>query len=111
MLRSALIAICLTAVGATAVAGDHNRSRHDDRGAQHYRQAPPARVYRAPPRVVHAPPRVVYVPARPVRYYAPPPRVYAAPAWYPAPAAYYPAPVQVYGGQPSLGIQLYIPLK
>jgi hypothetical protein len=106
------MALALTAVGATAVAGDRDDYRRHDRGNKHYQQydrhAPPghySKHYRQPPRHVH------YVPARPV-YYRPPPRVYyPAPGYYPAAQAYYPVPVHAYGGQPSLGIQLYIPLK
>lgn len=104
MLRTALMALTLTTVGATAVAGDDDYRRHD-RGDRYYQQydrhVPPGHYrkhHRKPPRHVH------YVPARPV-YYGPPPRVY-----YPR-QTYYPAPVHGYGGQPSLGIQLYIPLK
>lgn len=111
MLRTALMALALTAVGATAVAGDRDDYRRYDRGQKYYQQydrhAPPGHYkkhYRKPPRHVY------YVPARPV-YYRPPPRMYyPAHGYYPA-QGYYPVPVHAYGGQPSLGIQLYIPLK
>lgn len=116
MIRSALIAIALTAVGATAFAGDHGRDWDHDRGGKHYRKHDrdgdryerrydyryrDGNRYYAAPRY-YPPPRVYYPPPR---VYYPPPRVY-----YPAPR-YYPAPTYGYGGQPSLGIQLYIPLK
>jgi len=113
MLRSALIAIALTAltaVGATAMADDDDCRGHDYRGQQYYDDDAPVRYYRAPARVVYAPPRVVYVPVRHV--HRAPRRVYRPPAYYyPAPGVYYPTRVRGYGGQPSLGIQVYIPLK
>lgn len=113
MLRTALMAIALTAVGATAFAGDDDDYRRHDRGNKHYSQYDRdydrhydrhdrRAHYRKHHKKQHR--QVYYVPAPPV-YYRPPPRVY-----YPG-HSYYPAPVYGYGGQPSLGIQLYIPLK
>lgn len=116
MLRSALIALALTTAGAAALADDGDRYRDHDRG-QYYRQNDRHNDrydrydrrneyryrddWRRHRHRHYAPPRVYY-PAP--RYYAPP-RVY-----YPPPR-YYPAPGYYDGGQPSLGIQLYIPLR
>lgn len=104
-----IAAALLAATSGAAFAHDHGRKDRDWRDDRHhgrpvvvvprhapahYRYAPP------PPRYVYAQPR--YYAPTPV-YVAPPPRYYA-----PAPAYYAPAP---YLSQPSLGIQLYIPLK
>lgn len=111
MLRSLLIALALASVGTAAFAHDHDggdrgwrgeRGWRGDRGGGYYqgyggyghRHSPPGRYYMPPPRVYYAPPR----------YYVSPPPVYYAPQ-------YYPAPSYGYGYQPSLGIQLYIPLR
>ena len=109
MLRSALLAIALTAVGATAFAGDHGRDRDHDRGERnYYRHDRDNDRYERRHDHRYRDSYRYYAP----RHYYPPPRAY-----YPAPRVYYPlpryfpAPAYGYDGQPSLGIQLYIPLK